>query len=148
MRFTKYKVELVKESATNYGGKDFKISNPLQLHQAMCELYHLDKQAEEVLYVICVDIKLKVIGIHEVSRGTIDASLVNQREVFKRVLLNNAAKIFVVHNHPSGVVEPSTADIVITNKLKKSGELLDIELLDHIIIGDDSYYSFKEHNKI
>lgn len=148
MRFTKYKVELVKENAVNYGGKDFNINNAYQLYKAMCDIYHMDRQTEEVLCVICVDIKNRVIGIHEVSRGTIDASLVNQRELFKRVLLNNAAKIFVVHNHPSGVTTPSNADCIITNKIQKAGELLDIKLLDHIIIGDGEYYSFKENFKL
>ena len=148
MRFTKYKVELVKENAVNYGGKDFNINSAYQLYKAMCDIYHIDRQTEEVLYVICVDIKNKIIGIHEVSRGTIDASLVNQRELFKRVLLNNAAKIFVVHNHPSGSTTPSNADCMITNKIQKAGELLDIKLLDHIIIGDGEYYSFKENFKL
>lgn len=148
MRFTKYKVELVKENAVNYGGQDFNINNPYQMYKAMCDIYHIDRQAEEVLLVICVDIKNRIIGIHEVSRGTIDSSLVNQREVYKRVLLNNAAKIFIVHNHPSGKAIPSNSDHLITNKLIKAGELLDIKVLDHIIIGDGEYYSFKENDKL
>ena len=137
MRFTKYKVELVKENAVTY-----------QLYKAMCDIYHIDRQTEEVLYVVCVDIKLKIIGVHEVSRGTIDASLVNQRELFKRVLLNNAAKIFIVHNHPSGVSTPSNADFVVTEKVERAAKLLDIVLLDHIIVGDGEYYSFKEQKKL
>ena len=148
MRFTKYKVELVKENAVNYGGQDFKVSDAYQLYKAMCDIYHIDRQSEEVLYVVCVDIKLKIIGIHEVSRGTIDASLVNQRELFKRVLLNNAAKIFIVHNHPSGVSTPSNADFIVTEKIDRASKLLDIVLLDHIIIGDGEYYSFKEQKKL
>ncbi len=148
MRFTKYKVELVKENAVNYGGQDFNINNAYQLYKAMCDIYHIDRQAEETFYVICVNIKNKIIGVHEVSRGTIDASLVNQREVFKRVLLNNAAKIFIVHNHPSGNTTPSNADFMVTSKVQKAGDLLDIKLLDHIIIGDGEYYSFKEHDKL
>lgn len=148
MRFTKYKVELVKENAVNYGGQDFKVTDASQLYKAMCDIYHINRQSEEVLYVVCVDIKLKIIGIHEVSRGTIEASLVNQRELFKRVLLNNAAKIFIVHNHPSGVSTPSNADFIITEKIGQASKLLDIVLLDHIIIGDGEYYSFKEQKKL
>ena len=148
MRFTKYKIELVKENAVNYGGQNFNINSAYQMYKAMCDIYHIDRQTEEVLYVVCVDIKNRIIGIHEVSRGTIDASLVNQRELFKRVLINNAAKIFVVHNHPSGITTPSNADCIITSKIQKAGELLDIKLLDHIIIGDGEYYSFKENFKL
>ena len=84
MRFTKYKIELIKEDSSNYGGKDFNINSPWQMYKAMCDLYHLDRQAEETLYVVCVNTKNKIIGIHEVSRGTINASLVAQRELFKR----------------------------------------------------------------
>lgn len=148
MRFTKYKVELVKENAVNYGGQDFKVTSAYLLYKAMCDIYHMDRQAEEVLYIVCTDIKLKIIGIHEVSRGTIDSSLVSTREVFKRILLNNAVKIFIVHNHPSGVSTPSAADLTITNKIQKAGELFDISLLDHIIVGDGEYYSFKEHGDL
>jgi DNA repair protein RadC len=148
MRFTKYKVELIKESASNYGGQDFNVNSAKQLYKAMCDLYHVDKQAEETLLIVCVDIKLKIIGVHEVSRGTIDASLVHQREIFKRAILNNAAKIFVVHNHPSGIAKPSNADFAVTRKIKDAGELLDISLLDHIIIGDGEYYSFRENNEL
>lgn len=148
MRFTKYKIELVKEQSTNYGGQDFKVNSPWQMYKAMCDIFHLDRQAEEVFYLVCLDIKLKIIGIHEVSRGTIDASLVNQREVFKRALLNNAAKIYIVHNHPSGVCEPSNADFMVTNKIRNSANMLDIPLVDHLIIGDGTYYSFKENDKI
>ena len=118
------------------------------MYKAMCDIFHLDRQAEEVFYLVCLDIKLKIIGIHEVSRGTIDASLVNQREVFKRALLNNAAKIYIVHNHPSGVCEPSNADLMVTNRIKNSANMLDIPLVDHLIIGDGTYYSFKENDKI
>lgn len=148
MRFTKYKIELVKESAVNYGGQDFSISSPFNLFQAMCDIYHLDRQPEEVVYLICVNTKNKIIGVHEVSRGSISASILNIRELFKRAVVNNAAKIFIVHNHPSGSTKPSEADMQVTKKAQKAGELLDIPLLDHIIIGDDEYYSFKENDQI
>ena len=148
MRFTKYKIELVKEDAVNYGGQDFNINSAWQMYKAVCDIYHIDRQTEEVFYVVCVNTKNRIIGIHEVSRGILDASLVSQRELFKRVLLNNAAKIFIIHNHPSGVPTPSNADFLVTNKVKKAGELLDISLLDHIIIGDNQYYSFKENGKL
>lgn len=148
MRFTKYKIELVKDESVNYGGQNFNINNPWQMYKAMCDIYHLDRQAEETLYVVCVNTKNRIIGIHEVSRGTIDSSLVNQRELFKRVLINNAAKIFVIHNHPSGDAIPSNADHAVTKRIKDAGELLDVSLLDHIIIGDGQYYSFKEHDKL
>ena len=77
-------------------------------------------------------------------RGTINTSLVHPREVFKRALLNNASNIMVAHNHPSGDPNPSKEDIQITERLKEAGNLLGINLLDHIIVGEDKYISLKE----
>lgn len=146
MRLVKYKLEMVKEASCNYGGKDYIIKNPWDIYKALIEVYKMNKQSEEVLFCICLDVKGKIIGIHEVSRGTLSSSLVNSREVFKRALINNANKIILAHNHPSGDISPSEADKNSTNKLIKAGKILDIEVLDHIIIGDGTYFSFKENN--
>lgn len=146
MRLVKYRLEMVKESSCNYGGKDYHIKNPFDLYKALIEVYKLDKQTEEVFYCICLDIKNKIIGIHEVSRGTLTSSLVSTREVFKRILLNNSCKVILAHNHPSGSVEPSEPDKKITKRLVNAGDILDVEILDHLIIGDGTYYSFKENS--
>jgi len=75
--------------------------------------------------------------------------LVHPREVFKAAILNNCNSIIVTHNHPSGDVTPSQADIQVTDILKKAGKLLNIEVLDHIITGDeDTYYSMRENGTI
>ena len=144
MRMTKYKLQLVKESGTNYGGKDYEVSNPHNLYEMLCDVCDLDKQAEEVLILVCLDVKNKVIGIHEVSRGTINSSFASGREIFKRALLNNAAKIILAHNHPSGNPNPSKEDREIVRLIKESGKMLNMNLIDNMIIGDESYYSFKE----
>ena len=145
MRMTKYKLQLIKESATNYGGKDYKIKNPWDIYKALCDICDMDKQAEEVLLLICLDTKNKIIGLHEVSRGSINASFANCREIYKRALLNNAAKIILAHNHPSGECDPSSNDKEVTRKVRESGELLDIQLIDSMIIGHGTYFSFKEN---
>lgn len=90
----------------------------------------------------------KVINMNIVSMGTLNASLVSPREVFKSSILSNAASIIAVHNHPSGCVNPSKQDKIITQRLREAGGLMDIELLDHIIIGgkDGHYFSFLEEN--
>lgn len=90
----------------------------------------------------------KVINFNLVSMGTLNASLVSPREVFKSSILSNAARIIAIHNHPSGTVSPSKQDKLITQRLREAGELLDIQLLDHVIIGGDNgrYYSFHEEN--
>lgn len=88
----------------------------------------------------------KVINMNVVSMGTLNHSLVSAREVFKSSILSNAAHIIAVHNHPSGNVEPSLVDQLITQKLRDAGEVLGIELKDHVIVGGDKgeYFSFQE----
>ena len=80
--------------------------------------------------------------------GTVNYSLVHPRDIFKEAYLLNATGIICVHNHPSGEVKPSKEDISLTNRLKEIGLLLGIKVIDHIIIGDDRYYSFLENGKM
>jgi len=93
---------------------------------------------------LCVTTKHRVIAYHEVSRGTLDSTLVHPREVFKAAILANAAAIIVCHNHPSGAPSPSPDDVELTRRLVATGNLLGIDVLDHIVVGDGRYYSLKE----
>jgi DNA repair protein RadC len=104
----------------------------------------LQDEPTEVFAILCLTTKHRVIAYHEVSRGTLDSTLVHPREVFKAALLANAAAIIVCHNHPSGDPTPTIDDVEVTRRLAASGQVLGIELLDHIIVGDGRYYSFKE----
>ena len=108
----------------------------------------LQDEPSEVFAMICLNTKHRVIAYHEVSRGTLDSTPVHPREVFKAALLANAAAIIVAHNHPSGDPTPTADDAAITTRLAAAGELLGIPLLDHIVIGDARYYSFKEAGRI
>ena len=108
----------------------------------------LQDQPGEVFAILCVSTKLSVIAYHEVSRGTLDATLVHPREVFKAALLANAAAIILTHNHPSGDPIPSADDVQLTRRLDDAGALLGVEVLDHIIIGDGRYYSFNEGGRL
>lgn len=83
-----------------------------------------------------------------VSLGILNENLVHPREVFRLAIMKGIASIIVAHNHPSGVVEPSGADLIITERLKKVGEILGIEVIDHIIITKNDFYSFKENGLI
>lgn len=91
-----------------------------------------------------LDSRRRLIGCELVSVGSLDASIVHMREVYKGALLNNAARIMVGHNHPSQDLRPSGADRQITKQLLLAGFLLGVELIDHLIIGDDGYFSFKQ----
>lgn len=102
----------------------------------------------EVFCILNLAFDGKIINMNIVSMGTLNASLVSPREVFKSSILSNAASIIAVHNHPSGCVNPSKQDKLITQRLREAGGLMDIELLDHIIVGGKNrqYYSFREEN--
>ena len=140
---TKYRLELVKEESHKYEVETI-ISCPKDIYEVLTKVCRIQCNAEEVFILITLNIKNIVTGYFEVHRGTINASLVHPREVFKRALLNNARYIMVAHNHPSGDPNPSKEDIQITKRLKEAGNLLGINLLDHIIVGEDKYISFKE----
>jgi DNA repair protein RadC len=98
----------------------------------------------EVFACLYLDNQHRVIRFEELFKGTIDGASVYPREVVKQALANNAAAIILAHNHPSGIAEPSQADIRITDKLKSALLLVDIRVLDHLIIGDQEVLSFAE----
>lgn len=140
---TKYRLELVKEESHKYE-VETKISCPKDIYEVLTKVCRIQYNAEEVFILITLNTKNIVTGYFEVHRGTINTSLVHPREIFKRALLNNASNIIVAHNHPSGDPNPSKEDIQITERLKEAGNLLGINLLDHIIVGEDKYISLKE----
>ena len=103
---------------------------------------------QEQFYCIYLDASKKIIEEKLLFIGTANYSLVHPRDIFKEAYLLNATSIICVHNHPSGEVKPSKEDINLTNRLKEIGVLFGIRVIDHIIIGDDKYYSFLENGKI
>ncbi|MBC7082110.1 MAG: DNA repair protein RadC [Firmicutes bacterium] len=107
----------------------------------MGEMRYLDR---EHFRVVLLNAKHRIIDVVTVSVGCLDSSLVHPREVFKECLKRNSACVILVHNHPSGDPTPSGDDIAITRRLASSGLILGIEVLDHIIVGDNRYSSLKE----
>ena len=102
----------------------------------------------EFFYAILLDTKNVIISKELVSKGTLDASLVHPREAFRPAIKKSAKSVIFVHNHPSGNPKPSGEDYNITRRLVEAGNLLDINVLDHIIIGENDYYSFKKENDL
>ena len=109
--------------------------------------YYKGLQKEE-FFVIYLNNKNKVLAVESEFKGTINEAKIYVREIVKQCLKYNAASIIISHNHPSGSIEPSTTYINITLKIKKALEFLDINLIDHIIVGDNKFYSFIEWNVI
>jgi len=108
----------------------------------------LKNATQEHLLVLSLDGANRLIAKRLVTIGTLNASLVHPREVYSDPLKDRAAGIIVIHNHPSGTINPSEADIQVTQRLKDAGQLLGINLLDHIIITKISHYSFADNNKL
>lgn len=98
----------------------------------------------ENFIVLSFNTRNKLIAAEVSTLGTLTSTLVNPRETFKIAIRNHAAKIIVAHNHPSGETSPSDDDLRITKRLAESGKLLDIELIDHIIVTQDDFFSFKD----
>ncbi len=138
------KCKLVKESTVEY--------EPIRRVEdalSILKSFGVNDAADEVFCIICLDVKLRPIGLHEVSHGELAGSPVHPREVFKRALLNNAAAILLAHNHPSNTAEPSKEDIDITKRIYECGEILGVKVIEHIIVTPSgNYYSFKEHGDL
>lgn len=104
----------------------------------------LAQETKEHFVALHLDAKNRILCYDTVSVGSLCASVVHPREVFKSALLSSAAAVLFLHNHPSGDTRPSREDMEITRRLKESGDLLGIRVLDHLIIGEKGYYSFAE----
>jgi DNA repair protein RadC len=109
---------------------------------------YIGSSDREILVMIGLDTKNKINVISTISIGSLSASLAHPREIFKAAILANCASIILGHNHPSNDTRPSQEDIKITERVAAAGEVLGIELLDHVIIGEDNHYSMKEHDQI
>lgn len=151
MRVNKYSVmyqnpgrnlALVRETAHNY---DVSFTNPSDVYEAMCKIFHADNLPEEHVWLIACDTRHKCRGIMEVSKGTSNLSLFPIREILRDLLMLDATTFFVVHNHPSGDCSPSDQDKDSTKKLRDVATIMQMEFTDHIIIGDGCYYSFMEN---
>lgn len=148
VNITKVGVKLVKEATHRYE-VDKQVCSPEAAANIANQVLFMNFEPQEVFAVLLLDTKNKVNMVTEISRGTLNESIVHPREVFKAAVLANAAAIICLHNHPSGDLHPSYADIQLTKRLVKAGEVLSITVLDHIIVGGDNnyaYYSMRECN--
>lgn len=102
----------------------------------------LGECVHESLLVFYLDTKNRILGVHEASRGGMAAAACKPGDIYRGALLAVASAIVLAHNHPSGVSTPSEDDITFTRKMRRAGELLGVQLLDHIVVADESYTSF------
>lgn len=138
--------ELSKRIATCEAKRGLSFGNPESIAKYYKE--QLRHEEQEVMICMMLDTKNQLIGEKLISKGTVNASLVSPRDLFLTALQYHAVNLILVHNHPSGDASPSSSDIELTERIRLAGELVDIRLLDHIIIGDCRYVSFRERNML
>lgn len=135
-----YRTMMVKEGAISAEQKQ--IGSPKDVYNVVRD--YLQYADREYFLVLMLNTKNCVNKVHVASIGTLNSSLVHPREVFKVAIIANAAAVVLVHNHPSGNVTPSHEDIKITHRLVEASKIIGIEILDHVIIGDNCWCSMKE----
>ncbi len=134
--------ELSKRMAAAGARKGLCFHDPASIADYYME--RLRHEDQEVLLCMMLDTKNQLLGEKEITRGTVNATMISPRELFLAALQFRAVHILLVHNHPSGIPEPSGDDITVTRQIRRAGEMLGITLLDHIIIGDHCYTSMLE----
>ncbi|NLZ48515.1 MAG: DNA repair protein RadC [Clostridiales bacterium] len=134
--------EISKRFRSYKSGEEYSVNSPSAVADLVMESMRTLKQ--EVLRIILVNTKNRVILMKDVFVGSLNTSIVHPREVFIEAIKRNAASIIICHNHPSGDPTPSNEDVNITHRLTECGKLIGIQILDHIIIGNGSYISMKE----
>lgn len=118
-------------------------TSPSQVYEEFKDLANTD---QESLWILGLNTKNKVMCKEMVALGGLDTTVVYPRVIFKRLLMTDSSSVIMVHNHPSGLPEPSNDDIRLTTTVKDGGKIMDIKLLDHLIVGDGTYFSFREKN--
>ena len=121
------------------------ISQSNDVARLCADMLRLDR---EEFRVLLLNAKHRVMGVHTVSIGSLTVSIVHPREVYKAAILANAAAIIGIHNHPSGNPDPSPEDHALTKRLSEAGKILGITLLDHVIIGQNTHYSFADQGQL
>lgn len=149
IQIKKYGLALVKESNKLYDFEGKNCCTPDEALNILNEIFNFETQAEEIAVIICMDTKNNIIGAFEISRGSLNSSIIHPREVLKRALICNSANYILAHNHPSGDTTPSKEDISLTMRLNEASKIIGIEMLDHLVIGSNkSYTSMKKQGFI
>lgn len=142
MRIYKTSIKLVRETTTQYNNTNIK--NITDIIKLIDNIEDIKNNDVENVYIICLNNKSVPVNYSLIAKGTINASMIDSKTIFKTILLSNASAFIMIHNHPSGDPTPSKQDYEITNILEKASKLLDIKFLDHIVIGNDNYISCME----
>lgn len=138
-------VELGRRSGTAGVGDRPEVLSDSDAYQ---HLKWMGEEKQERFVALLLDSKAHIIAVRTIHIGTVNMSVVGSREVFREAVRHNAVQILVAHNHPSGDPEPSPEDILVTKRLVEAGDLLDIPVLDHLIIGKETYVSLRKRGRM
>lgn len=139
MKFSKIKLQMVQEQNFNYNSKTIK--SAVDIVKYINEYEELEKATEEHTILICLNNKNQILAYTEIAKGGTNFCYIDMKTIFKNILLCNATKFVLVHNHPSGNAVASKNDIELTENIKQASKIMSIEFLDHIVIGGNSFVS-------
>lgn len=143
MTINKYTTVLIRDRTVKYNAESLR--EPQSVKDVLCKLFHADRLPTERFWELCFDCQLHPVGAFEVASGCATFCAADIPSIARNALLTGATGIVIAHNHPSGNAEPSRDDIAFTKSVAQGMKLLGLELLDHIIVTANSWYSFKEH---
>ncbi len=139
MKYSKIKLQMLREKNFEYDSK--RIKSAEDIVKTINQYEELEKATQENVLLICLDTKNKIICYSEIAKGGLDSCYIDITTIFKTALLCNSNKFILIHNHPSGTAKASQQDIRITKRIKDMAEIMDMQLLDHIIIGENDFIS-------
>ncbi|WP_336126842.1 JAB domain-containing protein [Mesoflavibacter sp. CH_XMU1422-2] len=144
-----YTIQEIKVSYTSGNRDKVKITNSKDSYELFLSCWSQKTiELQEEFKVLLLNRNHQVLGIYPLSKGGVSGTIVDAKLVFSVALKCNASSIIIAHNHPSGNLKPSEADIRLTQKLKEAGSYLDVKVLDHIILSREGYYSFVDESQI
>ncbi len=142
-------IQEIKVSYTSGNRDKVKITNSKGSYELLLSCWSQKTiELQEEFKVLLLNRNHQVLGIYPLSKGGVSGTVVDAKLVFSVALKCNASSIIIAHNHPSGNLKPSEADIRLTQKLKKAGSYLDVKVLDHIILSRERYYSFVDESQM
>ena len=139
MNFSKIKLQMVQEKNYRYNSKIVKSAKDIVKY--INDIEELNKATEENMLLICLNARNNIIAYSQVAKGGLNYCNLDLKTIFKTILLSNANKFILCHNHPSGTARPSAKDINITNMIKDISKVMGVQFLDHIVIANDDFVS-------
>lgn len=132
------KIKILKEKSIEYNPQMIKTTTDIV--KFISEMEDIESLADESVFVICLNTKNQILAYTEIAKGNLNTCNVDMKSIFKPIILTNACKFILIHNHPSGDPTPSKVDFNITSAIKEASKIMHVEFLDHIVIGENNKF--------